>query len=88
MKMSTQDFKTRTFFDYLLFILSAAVISGVLFGLKDLNWVTLVGYGLALFWMFSLMIYRGICKSYIDYIQQLENVIKSDIIKNIDKNEK
>ena len=76
-----RSIKRRTLMDYLLFICSAACISGVFIGFRPLNSVTIFGYGLALFWMLTTMVYRSICRQYAEYIIIMDKVAEQ-IIKN------
>lgn len=65
--------RVPSFWDYVFFILSASIVAGVLVGLKDMNYVTLAGYGLAIFWMFVALGFRGALKAlHVELAIQLE----------------
>ena len=66
----------RSIFDWLLFFSSAMGCAGVIFGMwKYINWVTVTGYMLALFWMLSCWGFRGALLAQKEYIDKLENAM-------------
>lgn len=79
-------------FDSLLFLLSAAVVAGALFGLQKMEWVTIVGYGLALFWMLCFQGAKGMMKAYEEdkkrMVQIFDQMIEAQNNKDASKNEK
>lgn len=75
----------KLFMNNIIFVLSAAIIAGVLFGLKDRNWLTVTGFLMALFWMLITMGYRGVCLSYAEYIIRLEKHIMENDASTIEQ---
>ena len=88
--LNEEDLTKKTIMDYLLFFLSAAIISAILYGFffaNQFNWTLVSGYLLALFWILTTWGYRGLIKGHIQYTTYLEKIIVEEIKKSNDQSQ-
>jgi hypothetical protein len=74
-KKLIQPTRSKTFFDWLLFFMSSAIIAGVIIGFRPLNWVTISGFALALFWMLVSAGLRGALQAYAEERKELVKML-------------
>ncbi len=79
--------KLKSVIDYLIFILSAVVITGVILGVQEKSWITVTGYLLSLFWMLSFVGIRGALRASRENNAVLK-ILVDEMTKMLDEKEK